>query len=711
MNYLKSVERHNSSVKEANRKNHNYTPNARKRGTHQSKFSAANFLAWDGEGIQKDDDTQVYGLLANSNGDYIINPDGLSTQDCLDFLTSDEYPDNTIHCCFGASYDVNKMLRDLSEEQLRSLHKGNDRVIWNEYELEYRARKSFTVRKFKLEERDGLYYRCFDEKTNHYIFEKSIDLWDVFGFFQKKFVSVMKEWITGTRFEYRYKDVIKDIEEGKEKRGNFDIGEMESFVLPYCLNECEALRDIMHILQEYLDEAKLVLSRWDGAGAIAAAALKYFNVKQHIRIGEHLEEEPYPPEVMLAAEFAYFGGWIEAFMFGNIEWPVYHYDIRSAYPSATVDLPSLTMGCWDIIESVNALTLDELMPIIKTFPSYWIAHIEWSGGPIYGPGPFSWRNKKGNVTRPVQGRGWQWSPEILAAYELYPDMKFKIDKIYYFIPNEDNVKPFAFVAQAYELRKQMKAADKGIEKVYKLYLNSLYGKLAQSLGYNQERGIKPPYHCLVYAGLITSITRAKLMRAVMQKPLAIISVATDGIYSLEPLDLDEGEGLGQWEFTKHESMTIVQPGFYWFSTNGKESHYYRGFNEKCIKRQDVIDALKAGKYYIDIPVTRFVTIGAAIGLNNFKVWGQWRKKDRTLDLAMVHNAKRKWRRETFPGNPDIKIARVRMVNPKQYLLRPELLESTKYSFEWDEEDQSYWEGQRARTIAEEMFAMELATDE
>lgn len=689
-----------------------HAEHAKVRGDKKSKFQTANFLAWDGEGLQLED-TQVYGLMANSKGDYIIDITGLSTEKCLDFLTSDKYPKNTIHVCFGASYDVNMIMRDIPENLLRELHKGNRFVKWStsksSYELEYRPRKSFTIRKFRTEVRNGKTYNCYDHKKKKFVFERVVTLWDVFGFFQSKFTKVLKEWTRGTIYEDTYKSVISDIEMGKQKRGQFSQEETESFVLPYCLKECEALRDIMHILHGYLQDSNLTLSRWDGSGAIAASLLKREGIKKHIRTGLKLEIEPYPQHVIDAAEYAYFGGWIEGYYIGHIDMPIYHYDLISAYPSETVELDSLTMGHWQTIKIGNMLPIGELKELINSFPSFWIANVEWNNGPLYGPGPFSWRNKLGTVTRPIQGRGWQWSPEITAVIELFPRLNLKIGDIHFFVPDKNNIKPFLFMKEIFYLRKKLKAEGKHVQIVYKLALNSVYGKLAQSLGYDLERDLKPPFHCLIYAGLITSGTRAKILRAVMQSPLSIISIATDGIYSMKPLDLDIGENLGQWEYTQHESITLVQPGFYWFSTNGKESHYYRGFNEGCITREQVIQAYRDNVQSISVSTTRFITLGATIGLNNFNHWRTWRTQDRILDLLMINSSKRTWKGEIFPGYQNIKMTRNRIFDPNVFIQNPKMLDSKKYEFAWDDTRESgKWDGQSERVIVEEMFNMELS---
>lgn len=684
-----------------------------KNGPKKSKFEYAKFLAWDGEGLQKGNQ-QVYGLLANSNGDYWIDTNGLSTLSCLYALTDEGYTNNTTHVAFGSSYDVNMMLRDVPEQILRELHAGNGRVRWREFDLEYRPRKSFTVWRYRMEERDGQVYRVFNKRANSYILEKTVTLWDTFGFFQKKFVSVLQEWFAGTPFEDKYRPVIDDIKLGKQRRGEFTETEVRTFVLPYCLSECEALRDIMGILHGYIVEAGLVLNRWDGAGAIAAALMKKYEIKSYIRRGPNLDIAAEPSYVTLAAEFAYYGGWIECFKFGDIKRLIYHYDIRSAYPDKSRKLLSLMHGTWKQYIFGNYLPVEDIEVFLRNLPSFFVAHIEWRCPDKYNhlPCPFSWRSKQGNVSRPLHGRGWQWSPEILACMDCYPDVEIKIIRVYAFEPSE-NIYPFSFLENIYRSRAEHKRQKKGVEKVEKLEMNSTYGKTAQSLGYNEARKRKPPYHCLVYAGLITSMTRAQILRAVSQHPDKIISIATDGIYSLEPLDVCISDNLGDWEFTLHESMTIVQSGFYWYSTRNEkgeieESHYYRGFNEGSVSRQDVVRAYQMGELELPVETTRFITLGAAMGLNDFSTWCTWRTARRMLDLWTQKSGKRVWLGELDPLDPDIYISRTKSISPQMLFTNPEAIESNKYTFDWDGEE---FDGQPARLLAEEMFEQELCTDE
>ena len=91
----------------------------------------------------------------------------------------------------------------------------------------------------------------------------------------------------------------------------------------------------------------------------------------------------------------------------------------------------------------------------------------------------------------------------------------------------------------------------------KLAINSLYGKLAQRVG-------NPKYANLIHAGLITSFTRSKLNDAISAAPRGhIVMLATDGIYSVSPIDLPIGEKLGEFENATFNGLFIVQPGLYW----------------------------------------------------------------------------------------------------------------------------------------------------
>src|SRR6185437_11524107 len=106
-----------------------------------------------------------------------------------------------------------------------------------------------------------------------------------------------------------------------------------------------------------------------------------------------------------------------------------------------------------------------------------------------------------------------WSPEVEACREYcaagYGTMEVLEAWVYDFDP--DAPKPFDFVEGLYLKRKALKAGGDGAHVGIKLGLNSLYGKLAQQIGWKvTEDGTLrlPPFHQLEWAGFTTSHCRA-----------------------------------------------------------------------------------------------------------------------------------------------------------------------------------------------------------
>jgi hypothetical protein len=133
------------------------------------------------------------------------------------------------------------------------------------------------------------------------------------------------------------------------------------------------------------------------------------------------------------------------------------------------------------------------------------------------------------------------------------------------------------VPPLYEYRKQLGKGTEGYP--IKLGLNALYGKLSQREGARA-------WHDVIAAGLITAITRAKLISAVALDPKAVVMLATDGVYSTRPLPLEIGTALGTWEAKEHPDMFIVQPGLYWFpkATQADATHKTRGIPKTVVQK-------------------------------------------------------------------------------------------------------------------------------
>lgn len=302
---------------------------------------------------------------------------------------------------------------------------------------------------------------------------------------------------------------------------------------------------------------------------------------------------------------------------------VWGYDISSAYPYQLYQLPCLKCGEWKHVEG-KAKVKQSLRSVTTALIRY-----RYTGRHRDAWAPFPHRNAKGSICYPYTSEGWIWLPEILAARALEWGRLEVLEAWVYSTPCTH--RPFADVAKYYRRRVELGKDAAGI--VLKLAINSCYGKLAQSKGPN------PKYQCWIWAGLVTSGTRAQLLTAMgcASKPSDIIAVATDGIYSKKRLDLpkpidtgtfDLPKPLGGWEEKEYpEGMLFVKPGIY--TTLGKGDIRARGIGRRALEKakNDLIKAWDRGEREFGVKVDRFHGAKTCINakFRRSPRYGQWTK--------------------------------------------------------------------------------------
>lgn len=611
-----------------------------KGGKRLSQFEAGEFVAIDGEGFSEgpvkswtvgankrvyEGREHNYALLSASDGSEIYATSGrIGTGECLDFVLDIKRNNaRAIIVCFGGSYDICQFLaHGLSREQCKELltdpnaadvdDKRKRRTLdctfgAYDYRLEYRARKSLNIWRWPVGARK--YERVYKpdgefkyQMTDH----DACTVWDVWGFFQDSFVGVMDKWIPDDP-DYQF------IKREKGNRNIFERSEIAT-IRRYNAAELRCLVEIMNKVRDAIRSLGLQVTRWDGAGAIAAAMLKLHNVKEH--------KNDTPPDVFSAARHAYSGGHIEVCQLGFHSGHVYHYDVNSAYPDQFRNLPSLNNGRW--IHGTGGHPPPDGFTMVKV--SYHF-HEENSFYPLF------FREYDGSIIYPERGTGWYWYPEFEAAREYAHTIgsrQFEVLEWWHFKPYGETVYPFHWIEDYYEQRQFRVAAAKargvqdGPEKIIKLGLNSLYGKTAQQVGArSNDEGITvpPAYFQLEWAGYVTAGCRAKLMQAALQNPPAIVAFATDGLFATQPLDLDTPTEkiLGAWEFEKHDGITMVMPGVYWLHETGKKpKHYSRGFDKTQMSDAEFIhQAWRYRNDYVHIDVTRLIGLGTASASDTF----------------------------------------------------------------------------------------------
>jgi hypothetical protein len=570
----------------------------------KNKFDERRIVAWDGEGANIPWDGRggfvgadgvqrrhIYNLLANSSGNHILNPHGLSTEKCLEFFLAENDP-RSINVIFAGSYDVNMLLRDLSRADCKTLW-DTGHVRWRDYNISYTPRRSFSVGK--------IHYGA-----KGWTDEPRFVLWDVFGFFQSSFVRAVEKWLGDL-------DGLDAIQQMKLQRSVFTSDRIEE-IITYCLSECKLLVALVDKLFDALEEADIRISRYDGAGSIAGALLRKYSVKEHV--GE------IPPLVYEMSQFAYSGGHIEAPMVGNYEGLVTQADVVSAYPAACLELPSYAGASWTVDDEWSGSHSS-------------LVEVEWhieKDLPFY---PLFYRTQQGRILYPKEGHGVYYGSEIQLLRDFFHEgVDYQIIRA--INPQiVSNAKPFRWLADVFAIRARYKAEGNMAQEALKLGINSVYGKLAQQKGWSLDRGA-PSHHHLLWAGEITSRTRAKLFRLAFKDPERVIAFATDAVFFKGVCPpCRRGKLLGDWEVEKYDGMTIVQPGVYWLKQEDEWKSKYRGFDAGSLARQSVLDRWESGEDY-KATLTRFVTLGSALARRSddfYTYWRTWPTEDRTLSLS------------------------------------------------------------------------------
>lgn len=497
------------------------------------------FVGIDGEGHGRSDHRYVMLAASNESGSMswmIEAPEGgrLTTEQCLNFLLS--LPANhTKFFAYAFNYDLTKILTDLDDASLYLLFRpelrarkagekgfGPKPVKWRGYHLNLQGTR-FSVK------RDG----------------KRIVVWDLFKFFATKFVTAIKDWKVGSP------ELWERMAAMKEKRGEFDkvFAEDVASVRNYCLEECRCMAELARKLVEAHEAAKLKLTAFYGAGSSGAAMLNKMGIRDKI--------VPTPDEMMRPVACAFSGGRFEQSVIGTVEGLIYNRDISSAYPYHATFLPCLLHARWT--RTKRRKNLERRRAALVRYrlgrnPGF----TAW--------GPFPFRDAKGNISYPIEsGGGWVWLEEYLAGERIFPHVQFVEAWVY---DSDCDCQPFKDIPQYYLHR--LKIGKEGPGIVIKLGVNSVYGKLAQSLG-------NPVFNSWIWAGMITSGCRAQVldMLALHKDHSNLLAVATDGIFTLEQIEapiprdtgtyeaIDNGKlkPLGGWEEKRHEKgMFFARPG-------------------------------------------------------------------------------------------------------------------------------------------------------
>lgn len=547
------------------------------------------FVAIDGEGYSVADGSHKYAWLAASDGNRTVrvyNPHGLLPRDCWEFLLSlpREFGP-AIYVGFALGYDFEYWL-PTREDRLRLLD-STARCRYGPYRFLWWPRKRFEVARLEGD--------CARVRVD-----------DVFGYFATSFEHALNDWRIQVRADDR-----RILAEGKRRRRSFGLEDFESgFIDRYNAIELRLLAILVRLLNDARDQVGIHTSDFYSPANLATELFKQHGVKV----------SPAPPAVEEAAYSAFFGGRIEAGAFGTYLGRVYMYDINRAYPYAMASLPDLSQGSWVHGTQYVPGTPLSLYHTRRDFPEGWRYY------------PLPWRDTNGAVYYPPRGSGWIWGPE------LDPDWVRRgwvvVDEAWHFIALGEPSRPFEWQAELYRKSLELKArGEYGQATALKLGQNSAYGKLAQRTSARTEvvDGVRvrarPTFHSPCYAGLITSLTRARLWRALGALALTeragfaespVVSFCTDGFFSLEPLldsadcplefaaELEVSDRFGALKTECYDGLQILQSGVYRLLKGPQWDGRGRGFANRRVPWEAIVQGWQRGLPSIQHGVEAFI---------------------------------------------------------------------------------------------------------
>jgi hypothetical protein len=598
------------------------------RATQRAKARAAYdgrpFVGCDGEGIKIGDGTQShYALFRMGDRELYNNDQRLTTAELLRFIV--EHPSaSEILVGFAFDYDVSNILRDLAPDRLHQLlrldasamrgaqnpYARNGGWTWvkfgaQTYGLQYIPRNYFKVcigRVIDVPELGEFRTIALPGSVR--------TIYETWGFFQGTFLAALARWNVGA-------DHVEAIKAGKDARDKFVS--ITRRIKRYCAIECDLLAELMTVFRTACLEVGIRPRTWNGAGKLASALMRDHGVLRSKDV-----ERLCPAGLLTMAHEAYYGGRFEVTRCGLIDRPVHEHDINSAYPDAMQSLPCLEHGKWRKASGA------ELARSRGLFVAP--CHFQHPRGTFLCGLPIR-SHKDGRLSWPRQGRGVYWSPEIRSARELGAKVSLSDGWLY---EKRCDCRPFEWVEGLYEYRRKIGKAGKG--QTLRLGYNSIYGKWAQRIGH-------PPFANPIYAGLCTSLTRAKLNKAIVATgdPRRVLMLATDGIYTIgRRPKLTRGEGLGQWEHKRHAGLFIVRPGLYWppkprgkkhsIKSRGLSAKYFEPMVPRFrrawaafMRRRDRLDGLFAP--VLPVRITTFVGARLALHLNKPALACQWITRD------------------------------------------------------------------------------------
>lgn len=457
--------------------------------------------------------------------------------DCLKLMTRSIYQ-GSLNVFWNMDYDISSIFKH-EPDLFEPLWKEQE-AEYKDYSFSYIDEKKFTIRKGK----------------------KKWSFYDVQQYFKDQTPS-----LAGAARKY----LGKEPDELKGDRAKlFELYETRR-IAQYCMNDCLLTKELTDYLLSGLGNIGFWAPDLMSVGSISR---KYCNQFSNIPLLNFAQDL----EIIDAYYQAYQGGWFEIQKRGYMD--AWGYDIVSAYPTITKELPDIRAGRF--YEIFDFEELEEL-------DTWGVILVQAQSRQEYPVNPLSVKVGIQLFYSCMDEPEYKWI--TLREYRCFKNFyHFTFIKGWVFRPFfKDHDKPFAkVIEQLYNIKETEKLAGRKSSAMYmtsKLIMNSIYGNTIQTTD-TKEGTVTGGFFNPFYAAEITAFCRCTVWEAIKNNLDNVIMIATDGVYTDKPLPIKLGFGLGDWEM-EHEGEPAVfhSSGVYQF--RGEESkgrgigrqHFFNLFNK------------------------------------------------------------------------------------------------------------------------------------
>ncbi len=465
-------------------------------------------------------------------------------------VLANEKTDNVIVFFWNLKFDASVLLKSL-KEHLMEFYTGYSkeeklRGVFNGLKVEYLNKKCLT-----LNDKDS------HKKFSRVVIYDAMQLWKFSGVNGKSSLDSVAEKHLNL---HKQDDEVNKIYPNKQFPNKISKKNLK-IIIKYCIEDCKLIPKLVNLwLDKFYASFKYYPQKFHSLGTIALDTLRTDLTEMH-------SFNAISYDIQSLAYKCYFGGRFEIFFKGYLE-NIHHADINSAYPYSMSLIPNMKTGSWKTIKEISELnTLKIGLYRIK---------VKVNENKLC---PFLYRKDNGSVMCP-NGTFTTWT----TSYELDVALKYYdielINIFGYEYTEKENCQFQKLIKKWYGQRIAQK--DEGQKYIYKVLINSLYGKFAQRKP--EPKNLFNP----VMASLITGKCRAMLLESAQNSKDDIIMFATDGVFSRKPLNVNiKGKKiLGRWSYDFHPKFKLVMAGIYSFSDKenpDKLKVKTRGFSPKMRK--------------------------------------------------------------------------------------------------------------------------------